>query len=86
MAAGTAERAGRPSVSTFALARYNPNGSLDKTFGMRGRTTTKLGSGGYDGVEALVRQPTNGKLVAGGFVAGAPYAAGEKFASARYQP
>src|SRR5437867_890974 len=52
------------SASTFALARYNANGSLDPTFGRTGRMTTAFGAAG-SGVFALLLQP-DGKLVAAG--------------------
>src|SRR5262245_54163007 len=46
----------------FALARYNPNGSLDTSFGSGGKVTTAIGSS-FDLVFALALQP-DGKLVA----------------------
>lgn len=48
----------------FALARYNPDGSLDPSFGSAGRVLTGFG-GGEERVEALIQQP-DGKLVAAG--------------------
>ncbi|GEM_PF-1022297 len=66
--------------SDFALARYNPNGSLDPTFGTGGVVTTDFG--GEDAGRALVLQP-DGKLVAAGYsYAGGTY----DFALARYNP
>src|SRR5215467_6077481 len=49
--------------STFALVRYNADGSLDTSFGTGGRVTTgfDLGSGAYD----LAIQ-SDGKIVAAG--------------------
>jgi uncharacterized delta-60 repeat protein len=50
----------------FALARYNPDGSLDTSFGGGdGVVTTPIGSG-HDVARALVVQ-TDGKLVAAGY-------------------
>ncbi|WP_318773950.1 Ig-like domain-containing protein, partial [Meiothermus sp.] len=49
----------------FALVRYNPNGTLDPTFGSGGKVITDLGSGS-DEAHALVLQP-DGKLVAAGY-------------------
>src|SRR5262249_27398652 len=49
----------------FALARYNPDGSLDTKFGGTGKVTTSIGSGD-DAAKALVLQP-DGKLVAAGY-------------------
>jgi uncharacterized delta-60 repeat protein len=48
----------------FALARYNPDGSLDSTFDLDGRTRTDF-FGADDVANALVIQP-NGKIVAVG--------------------
>lgn len=63
----------------FALARYNPNGSLDSTFGGDGMVTTDFG--GADNARAMAIQ-TDGKLVSVGIscVAGG----GCSFAIARY--
>ena len=55
----------------FELARYNPDGSLDKSFGKGGKVNTVLGDD--DEANAVVLQP-DGKLVA----------AGDSFALARY--
>src|SRR2546426_2863336 len=48
----------------FALARYNPNGTLDTSFGSEGRVFTNFG--GRDGARALALQ-ADGKIVAAGF-------------------
>ncbi len=48
----------------FALVRYNPDGSLDTTFGSGGKVITPVGTGN-DYANALVLQP-DGKLVAAG--------------------
>jgi uncharacterized delta-60 repeat protein len=61
----------------FALARYNPNGSLDTTFSGDGRLTTDF-DGGADAAHALALQP-DGRIVLGGESKG-------DFAAARYQP
>lgn len=49
----------------FGLVRYNPNGSLDPTFGGGGKVTTDFG-GGNDGSTDVALQ-TDGKIVAAGF-------------------
>lgn len=49
----------------FALVRYNPNGTLDTSFGSGGVVTTPIGSNGAQAFALLV-QP-DGKLVAGGY-------------------
>jgi uncharacterized delta-60 repeat protein len=75
--------AGFASVSfdkTFALARYNVDGSLDPSFDGDGRATTQFGSGDRAGEVAI--QP-DGKIVAAG-VACAFCFAGSDFGLARY--
>jgi uncharacterized delta-60 repeat protein len=57
LAAGAA--AGR-----FALARYNPDGTLDAGFGTGGLVATAIGGGA--GGEALAIQPADGKIVVAG--------------------
>jgi uncharacterized delta-60 repeat protein len=67
------------SNDDFALARYNPNGSLDTSFGSGGKVATAFGPS-QDGANAIVSQP-DGKLVAAGYsLNGANY----DFALARY--
>jgi len=65
----------------FALARYNPNGSLDTSFGTGGKVTTALGPED-DEVRALALQP-DGKLVASGE---SDNSSAYDFALARYNP
>jgi uncharacterized delta-60 repeat protein len=63
----------------FALARYNPNGTLDQTWGGDGLVETSL-TRGTDGAQAVAVQ-ANGKVVATGFAAGK----GGRFAVVRYK-
>ncbi|MGB9179680.1 MAG: carboxypeptidase regulatory-like domain-containing protein, partial [Pyrinomonadaceae bacterium] len=51
--------------SDFTLARYNPNGTLDTTFGFNGKVTTHFNGGPYDAVDDIALQP-DGKIVAAG--------------------
>src|SRR5262249_16126887 len=53
--------AGAPSA--FALARYNPNGNLDTSFGTGGTMTTSFGAGS---AAAAVALQGDGKIVAAG--------------------
>ena len=53
------------TTQQFGLARYNPNGAQDATFGRRGLTTVNFGSAGQTAHSVLL-QP-DGKLVAVGF-------------------
>jgi uncharacterized delta-60 repeat protein len=69
------------SNDDFAVARYNPNGSLDTSFNGTGRVTTAIGSA-EDDAAALVLQP-DGKLVAAGT---SRLNGKEVFALARYNP
>ena len=64
----------------FALARYNPNGSLDTSFSGDGKQTTDFG--GFDRANGVALQG-DGKIVAVG--EGGTGAAGD-FALARYNP
>ena len=68
--------------SDFTLARLDPDGSLDATFGVGGRVRTSFGdlNGGANGA---VLQP-DGRIVAVGFQAFYPTPKGVQFALARY--
>ena len=65
----------------FALARYNANGTLDRSFNTDGKATTNF-TRRSDGGLGVVLQPSDGKIVIGGFAAGG----GGRFALARYTP
>ncbi|MFD0273974.1 calcium-binding protein [Kitasatospora sp. NPDC127111] len=64
-------------ASDFALARYNPDGSLDTGFSGDGKVTTDFG-GGFDQALGVALQ-SDGRIVAAGY--GGP---GVDFALARY--
>jgi uncharacterized delta-60 repeat protein len=64
----------------FAVARYNPNGTPDLSFGTGGRVTIDI-AGAFDEARALVLQ--GGKLVAAGFTFTGDAATGD-FALARF--
>ena len=74
----------------FALARYNPDGSLDPTFGLAGsgKVTTDFFAGSYDLALAVALQPDDGKLIAVGQCLGdgGPGDCFQDFAIARYNP
>ncbi len=64
----------------FALARYNPNGSLDTTFNGTGKVTTDF-SGFADGITAMALDASTGKIIVAGYASGG----GDRdFAVARY--
>jgi uncharacterized delta-60 repeat protein len=71
--------AGADGGSSFALARYNANGTLDASFSGDGKLTTDFGSSAANGVVVQA----NGKIVAVGFMA---TASGGNFALVRYNP
>lgn len=76
---------GRDPVSgldDIALARFNPDGSLDASFGINGVVITDF-SGTTEQALGLVIQG-DGRLVAGGYVQSLP--TGSDFALARYLP
>jgi uncharacterized delta-60 repeat protein len=81
LAAGYAEL---EPATDLALARYNPDGSLDTSFGSGGKVTTDFG-GGDNYAHALVLQPALGtddvKIVAAG---SAGVDGQDEFALARY--
>jgi uncharacterized delta-60 repeat protein len=62
------------------LARYNPDGTLDSTFGTGGQVTTDFGAGQVDEAHTLIVQGS--QLVAAG--TGSSLASGFDFALARY--
>lgn len=71
-----------PFVSDFALARYNPDGSLDTTFGTGGLVVTQftVPSSNTSQAFAVVLQP-DGKIIAAGR---SPMAGMPRFALTRY--
>lgn len=66
----------------FALARYNPDGSLDTGFGNNGKVTTKIFDGN-DYAEAVAIQ-RDGRIVVAGRAA--PSSGTMDFAICRYDP
>jgi uncharacterized delta-60 repeat protein len=70
------------SLINFGLARYNPDGSLDNTFGTGGILWTYLGPGNHTITDVALQ--ADGKIVAGGGLnTGTPTS---EFALARYVP
>jgi uncharacterized delta-60 repeat protein len=65
----------------FALARYLPDGRLDRKFGRDGLVTTDFGGASDDAAAAVAIQP-NGRIV----VAGSTFQDTRSFALARYLP
>ena len=71
------------NAGDFALARYNPDGSLDTSFGNLGRVITDF-SAGFDLAQAVALQ-ADGKIIAAG-VAGTTNRSNTDFGLARYNP
>jgi uncharacterized delta-60 repeat protein len=67
------------TLGDFAIVRYNPDGSLDTTFGNDGRVITDFGSSA-DFARSVVIQ-SDGRIL----VAGQTYRSGYAFALARYE-
>ncbi len=57
---------------TYAIARYNSNGTIDNSFGTNGFVITTVGEAGFDRIQALALQP-DGKIVAAGGVNNADF-------------
>ncbi len=73
VAVGTVTNSG--TGADFALVRYNPDASLDSTFGTSGRVSTDFAAGADNAFGVAIQ--TDGKLVVAG-------SAGSDFALARY--
>jgi uncharacterized delta-60 repeat protein len=68
----------------FTLARYNPNGSLDRSFGSDGRVATDFGGGpGFASATSVAIDP-QGRIVSAGYTQSGSGDA--DFAVARYNP
>jgi len=78
VAAGSIEIPQTLNVGYFDLARYNPDGSLDATFGSKGEVTTKFGV--RVSANAIALQP-DGKILEAGF---SLTSAGDAFIIVRY--
>ncbi len=81
LVAGAAQ-SGPSQRNTFAIARYNPDGTLDPSFGSGGLVTTDFGGVRGAAVSAMVRQ-ADGRILAAGTSA---LALTTQFALARYNP
>jgi uncharacterized delta-60 repeat protein len=73
LVAGIAQTGDELSMTDFAVARYNPDGSLDPSFGSGGKVVTDF-SGSVDEAQGIAIQ-TDGKIV----VAGAAFSPGFGF-------
>jgi uncharacterized delta-60 repeat protein len=86
VAGGFADPDGDFAFFDLALARFNPDGSLDTTFGTGGKVVTDVGPGSTDDdLQGLVIQPT-GKIIVGGSTAPTEFLVDSDFMVARYNP
>src|SRR5919204_7019880 len=68
----------------WALVRYNPDGSLDNSFGAGGKVTTNVGPGNTDDDQEELVIGSTGKILIGGSVAPTALGVDSDFAVARY--
>src|SRR6266540_2282979 len=73
----------RGTHDVFGLVRYTPSGSLDTSFGLRGKVALPFAHRAAASAAAL--QP-DGKVVAAGFTASGRYSKTWNFGVARYMP
>ncbi|MGI8786950.1 MAG: FG-GAP-like repeat-containing protein [Pyrinomonadaceae bacterium] len=64
LCAGTGEPNQQTTLTDFVIARFNPNGSLDSTFGTNGKVSTDF-NGSYDFASSIALQPDGRFVVAG---------------------
>jgi uncharacterized delta-60 repeat protein len=81
---GTTYQGAASSSANFALARYNPDGSLDQAFGSGGKQASDF-FGGYDQADGVAIQP-DGKIVLAGIAFQSTARNSADFALARYNP
>lgn len=86
IAAGSSDDLSMNLTNDFTIIRYNPDGSLDTTFGVGGVVLTDFfGISGRDFVNSLAVQP-DGKIVAAGIAEETEEFFSFAFALARYDP
>jgi uncharacterized delta-60 repeat protein len=73
--------AGSGGSQEFALARYNPDGTLDAGFGSGGSVLTNLGG---DALANSVALTPDGKIIVAGSVAPSAFSSASNFALVRY--
>src|SRR5437773_4067630 len=71
-------------VVAFVTARFNPDGSLDQTFGSNGSVQTTFGDSAAEGND-VVLQP-DGKIIVVGFTGAGSYSSLNNFALIRFNP
>jgi uncharacterized delta-60 repeat protein len=69
-------------VVAFVTARFNPDGSLDQTFGTNGSVQTTFGDSATEGNEVLLQ--ADGKIIVVGFTGAGSYSSLNNFALVRF--
>ena len=71
-------------VVAFVTARFNPDGSLDQTFGTNGSVQTTFGDSAAEGNDLALQ--VDGKIVVVGFTGAGSYSSLNNFALVRFNP
>ncbi len=72
------------AIPQFALARYNPDGSLDSSFGVGGKVTTNVSPIAGNGARAVAIESGGDVLAAGSAFTGVAFGGSDDFALVRY--
>jgi uncharacterized delta-60 repeat protein len=71
-------------VVAFVTARFNPDGSLDQTFGTNGSVQTTFGDSAAEGNDVVLQ--ADGKIIVVGFTGAGSYSSLNNFALVRFNP
>jgi uncharacterized delta-60 repeat protein len=71
-------------VVAFVTARFNPDGSLDQTFGTNGSMQTTFGDSAVEGNDGVLQ--ADGKIIVVGFTGAGSYSSFNNFALVRFNP
>src|SRR5256886_3355179 len=71
-------------VVAFVTARFNPDGSLDQTFGTNGSVQTTFGDSAAEGNDVVLQ--ADGKIIVVGFSGAGSYSSFNNFALVRFNP
>jgi uncharacterized delta-60 repeat protein len=71
-------------VVAFVTARFNPDGSLDQTFGTNGSVQTTFGDSAAEGNDLVLQ--TDGKIIVVGFTGAGSYSSLNNYALVRFNP
>jgi uncharacterized delta-60 repeat protein len=71
-------------VLAFVTGRFNPDGSLDQTFGTNGSVQTTFGDAAAEGNDVVLQ--ADGKIIVVGFTGAGSYSSFNNFALVRFNP